>query len=142
MKTIYATVNMRSMFARLQILENNKKKTVVSAGFIYNGGEILIAQYDVYDEYKKQGYGTMLMYTLMGVARAKKIPIVVFAMEDSIEFYKKLGFYSLLKHKKGNYRGKTVTILNLNDNMDFECQVSKEDLIWIPLNVDDVIIEI
>ena len=133
---------MHSGDAKLKIREESKIKTVVHAEFLSDGLKIFIVEYDVLNEYKNKGYGTMLMYTLMGIARARRLPIILFATEDSIEFYIKLGFHGLRNYKNGKYEGKRVTILNLNNDVDFEHQVGEDDLIWIPPNMDAVVIEI
>lgn len=133
---------MRNGVAKIQIREKGKRKTVALAEFMNDGTKILVSDYDVYEEYQRQGYGTILAYTLMGISRTEGIPIVLFAIDNSLEFYEKMGFISLRKFKRGKYRGVTLTIANLNEVVDFERQVGSDDMIWIPPNLTDIIISL
>lgn len=88
----------------------------------------------------KVGYGTMLMYALMGVMRAEKKVIILFAKLNAIGFYEKLGFTHTTKFKRGTYKGRKLTIANLHSAYSFSQQVDREDFVWIPPNLDDVVV--
>jgi len=130
--------NGRAFLAR--VFPNERKQTVIAeAEFIKDTNQFTITDvFIVNREYRNMGYGSMLMYTLMGVAKAEKKVIVLFALVQSLPFYLKCGFLPIQKFANGRYRGKRLRVANSNPKKTFRSQIGKGDLVWIPPNVDNV----
>jgi len=90
--------------------------------------------------YRGRGYGTMLLSTIMGFAKAKKKPIYLYSTLIATGFYEKMGFILLRKFRKGKHKGKRIHFMNLNPKRSFNDQVSDTDYIWFPDNIDAAII--
>lgn len=67
-----------------------------SHGTYEQGKQFRLTKIDVYDPYKKQGYGTIMIYALIGAAKTKKCTTFIFeGVSDTnnraINLYKRLG---------------------------------------------------
>jgi len=117
-------------------------KSIAFANFLFDKSQITITDFDVYRYYRKKGYGTILMYFLMGLARAKRKAIYLYSVPQSVHFYEKVGFDFLKDYKYGKHNGKKVIIKNLNPSLKFDEQVDATDFIWIPPEMKQVSIYI
>lgn len=140
MSKIKITVDLKNGVAVLaRILPCNKKYIdVAQITFIINNSQFTITDATVVRDYQKFGYGSMLLYTMMGIAKSKKKPIVLFSLVDAIPFYLKCGFMPISKFDNKTYCGISLKVANLNPEKSFSSQIDKCDLIWVPPNVDNV----
>ena len=134
MDKVKVTIDLKNGYGFLTRDGSNSK--LVEVEFICDDNQIVLT--DLTAKHRKVGYGTMIMYTMMGIAKAEKKPIVLFSLMEVVPFYEKLGFMHLSKFKKGTYKGKAVRILNLNPETSFNRQIGLEDFIWVPPNLDKV----
>lgn len=121
----------------IKLFEGRKKVGILNFIIDIGKDKIMLTTLGIQEEFRSKGYGTMLMYALMGVADALHVPIFLISDVDTIDFYTKLGFICLRKFKDGKYEGKKVTIMNLR-KCDFLDKVEKTDLIWIPSKLEKV----
>lgn len=108
---------------------------IASIYVIYDKVQIEACDLSTEARYRRKGYGTMLMYALMGVAKAKRKPIILWSINEAVGYYQKLGFIRLRRYQNGWYKGKRVIIDNLNPHKTFTEQVKHNQFIWIPPNM-------
>ena len=119
------------------LLEERKKVGFLDFLIDFGKDKIMPTTLTVKDGFKGKGYGVLLMHALMGIADCLKKPIFLISSVETIEFYKKLGFVCLREFKNGKYKDKEVIIPNLRKD-NFDKEVEKTDLIWIPSKVEKV----
>jgi len=140
MNKIKITVDLKNSKAVLtRTFPNSKKQTNISQiEFIEDNDQFTITDVFTYKKYRRMGYASMLMYALMGVAKAEKKAIVLFALLDTLPLYQKCGFIPISKFDNRAYCGISLKVANLNPKKSFRCQIAKCDLVWIPPNMNDV----
>jgi len=71
-----------------------KYKDVVigQLGFIVNREGVYVISLFVKEEYRGKGFGRMLMRIIQSYAEMLNKPLVVYSTNETVEFYKKLGF--------------------------------------------------
>lgn len=140
MNKIKMTVDLKKGRAFLaRVFPNDRKQKIITEiEFIRDGNQITVTDVFVNHDYRRTGYGSMLMYALMGVAKAEKKVIVLFALVQALPFYLKCGFLPIRKFTNGRYRGKRLRVTNSNPKKTFRSQIGKGDLVWFPPNVDRI----
>jgi len=103
--------------------------------FIYDWSEITVLDITIAGRYRKKGYGEILMYVLMALARKKRRVIRLYSVDTAVQFYEKLGFQRLILYRNGFYEGKVVKFMNVKKGDKPEQHIDELDFIWIPPEV-------
>ena len=132
-------------------LDLNKEKIELYVGkykvgfieFLIDATQINVVDLTIVKDEQFQGYGRLLINVIKGVASYFKKPIYLISREEKVEFYEKVGFFSMSKLYQDvlgewAYKGKVVHIKNLNPEKDRYKQVGDVDMLWIPQSLTEV----
>ena len=100
---------------------------VAKATFMFDGPMLRITDVRTDDIYQLQGYGRLMFSMLKTVARQHKMPIYVWALDDAIPFYEKIG----LLHLNNPDVQKKIIFANIKDK-DIPNEVDEDDFVWLP----------
>lgn len=98
------------------------------AGFTISEEKIYVDTLDIYTEYQRLGYGTLIIDVIKGIAELLEKPVHIYSINNSYPFYEAQGFVSVL-----NPEMRKKLILKRKSNP------LEHDYIWIPdsLKYDD-----
>ena len=102
-------------------------KRVAKTYFVFDGPMIRVTDVITEDDYQMNGYGRMMFDVLKAVARHHKMPIYLWALDDAIPFYEKIG----MLHLNDPEVQKKVIFANVKDEKIKE-EVDEDDFVWLP----------
>lgn len=111
-------------------------RKIGSASFTVHETQIDVVDMDISKRYRKRGFGRLIMMAIMALAQEVRKPIFLFATEESVKFYERLGLRRIWNHKKWN--DVKVEFMNLNPEKKFCEQCSNIDFVWIPSGVTHI----
>ena len=111
--------------------------------FLIDVTQINVVDLTIVKNEQFQGYGRLLINAVKGIASYFKKPIYLIAREEKVEFYEKVGFFSMCKLSQDGlgewtYKEKIVCIKNLNPEKPVKQQLALVDMLWIPQSLDEV----
>jgi hypothetical protein len=109
-----------SWWGEIKITKNRKQ--IGFTGFTISDIQIYIDYHNVEAEFQRKGYGSMMIDVIKGLAIFSKKPIILYSLENSVKYYKKMGFYSCLDETIKN----KIMFEGENPNPD------DRDMVWIP----------
>lgn len=95
--------------------------------FMFDGPMIRVTDVTIDDNYQINGYGRMTFDILKIIARQHKMPIYLWALDNAIPFYEKIG----MLHLNNPEVQKHIIFANIKD-VDIEKQVDEDDFVWLP----------
>src|SRR3989304_7725628 len=134
---------MRTMDRKMRIeLDLNKEKIELYVGkykvgfieFLIDATQINVVDLTIVKDEQFQGYGRLLINVIKGVASYFKKPIYLISREEKVEFYEKVGFFSMSKLSQDGlgewtYKEKIVCIKNLNPEKPVKQQLALVDML-------------
>ena len=143
---------MRTMDGKMRIeIDLNKEKMGIYIGkrkvgfmeFLIDVTQINVVDLTIVKNKQFQGYGRLLINAVKGIASYFKKPIYLIAREQKVEFYEKMGFFSMCKLSQDGlgewtYERKVVCIKNLNPEKTVKEQLALVDMLWIPQSLTEV----
>lgn len=103
-------------------------KEAAKAEFTLDGTQIMVTNVGTEEVYQKSGYGRLLFDALKVISNQKKMPLILWALDDAIPFYEKIG----LLHLSDPEVQKQVIFGNLKTQEDIATKIDGDDFIWIP----------
>jgi GNAT superfamily N-acetyltransferase len=103
------------------------EEEVATADFCFDDTQIRVSSVDTIEKYQRKGYGRLLFAALFLLSAHKKKPLLLWALDDAIPFYEKIGMLHLdnpdvqKRIKFGNVKRK-----------DLPDKVDNDDFVWIP----------
>jgi len=103
-------------------------KQIARTYFMFDGPMIRVADVSTDDSYQLNGYGRMMFDVLKTVARHHKMPIILWSLDSSIQFYEKIG----MLHLNDPEVQKKVIFANVKDEKHLKREIDNDDFIWLP----------
>ena len=111
----------------VKIFVDGRDTEVASADFVFDETQIRVTNVATSDAYKKSGYGRLLFDALKCLSQQYKKPLILWALDDAIPFYEKIGMLHLDNPSVQNRLiFGNVTAKTLSDKVD------EDDFVWIP----------
>jgi hypothetical protein len=98
------------------------------AKFAFDGSQIMVTDVSTEITYRKCGYGRLLFDGLKCISNQKKIPLILWSLDDAIPFYESIG----MLHLNDPEIQKRVIFGNLKTTEDIAAKVDEDDFVWIP----------
>jgi N-acetylglutamate synthase-like GNAT family acetyltransferase len=111
----------------VKIFVDGRDTEVASADFVFDETQIRVTNVATSDAYKKSGYGRLLFDALKCLSQQHKKPLILWALDDAIPFYEKIGMLHLDNPSVQNRLiFGNVTAETLADKVD------EDDFVYIP----------
>ena len=103
---------------------------IATTDFCFDNTQIRISTVDTIPKYQRRGYGRLMFSSLFLLAEQQKMPLYLWALDDAIPFYEKIG----MLHLDNPEVQKRVIFGNIAKK-DLSEKVDNDDFVWIPPNI-------
>jgi hypothetical protein len=103
---------------------------IATADFCFDNTQIRISTVDTIPKYQRRGYGRLMFSSLFLLAEQQKMPLYLWALDNAIPFYEKIG----MLHLNNPEVQKRVIFGNIAKE-DLPEKVDDDDFVWIPPNI-------
>jgi hypothetical protein len=107
------------------------EKEVATADFCFDDTQIRVSSVDTVEKYQRKGYGRLLFAALFLLAQRRKMPIYLWAADDAIPFYEKIG----MLHLDDSSVQKRIHFGNVSKEK-LPDKVDDDDFVWIPQHLN------
>lgn len=102
------------------------------AEFTLDDTQIMVTNVDTENAYQKSGYGRLLFDALKCISQQKKMPLILWSLDDAIPFYEKIG----LLHLDNPEVQKRVIFGNIKTQKGISKKVDNDDFVYIPQSLN------
>lgn len=127
-KHVHVTVDMKAE----NVIVTVDGVEAAKAEFTMDDTQIMVTNVNTEEVYQKSGYGRLLFDALKVISNQKKMPLILWALDDAIPFYEKIG----LLHLNDPEVQKRIIFGNLKTPEDIATKVDGDDFIWIPQSLN------
>lgn len=141
MVLVYMVNIMRRVRKSISVIVDMKEEEVkvmvdgveaAKAQFTLDCTQIMVTDVGTENAYQKCGYGRLLFDALKVISNQKKMPLILWSLDDAIPFYEKIG----LLHLNDLEVQKRVIFGNLKTTEDIASKIDEDDFIWIPQSLN------